>query len=200
MKYFLFFLIITFCYSCNNSKSTIYLQNQTATEVIYFEKNDSNNLELSKNTKYNLTKKSLTDNNFELYADNYLIFKFCEKDKYFIYEIFKSRFLLISSIPIENKESSPFNLKREIIYLCDLSNKKLYFFYTKNYILSPFRNSSPIKYMDDFKQNIRATINDINTENNEVTVLLSDLMTTKILKLLTLIKPDGVDLQSVPTH
>ena len=48
--------------------------------------------------------------------------------RYFMYEVYKSRFLLISYISTPNYLSSPYNTERNKIFLFDLKSKKMYDF------------------------------------------------------------------------
>lgn len=184
MKYILY-IICTVCLVSCESKQIISKSNyEIITEVIYFDNKENSGEEVFyKNVKYNISKKYSSKENFDLIYNGHNFFKASEKERYFIFEVFKSRYLLISYIPSPNNYSSPYDLEREKTYLYDMKSQKIFYFITKNYLLSPIKNINPIKQKKEDNYKLRATINNVFINNDEIVLLLSDLKTLERIKL-----------------
>jgi len=191
MRYALFFLSIFFLFSCGSKKIILNPNSRYLIETIYFEDQKINSSR-STNEQYQLTKEVTAPNYFNLIHNNSIFFKALEKDRYFIFEVFDSKFLLISHIPSPNNYASPYNGKRDKTYLYDLENSKLYYFKTIDYLLSPIRNGNPL-VINKESRNKQGTIDAIDIENRSVIILLADLVTYERLELISVKDNIGIE-------
>lgn len=168
-------------FSCKN-KQNMKNDYEIISEIILLECSDKKLNTNCRNQKYNIEKKYDSGEKFSLIQENKVFFKASETNKYFMYEIYKSRFLLISYIKTPNNLASPYNAERNEIYLFDLKNKKIYNFDSRGYLFSVFKNNNiKVNIINNNGLN-RVTISDIDVEKEIITLELADL-TKKSIKL-----------------
>jgi len=185
---FEFILILISIVLFSNCKSRINRDVQTDSEyvvdILFFTKSGN-----SVEDKYSISKEFLKEETFVLKYKGDIFFEGNDALKDYLYEGFKERYFFITPMEKRNNLASQFHTKRDSVFLFDTKNKSLYNFNADRFLIQAFKEKYPristgiINELksDGFKLN--ATYYNINTDTNELFLLLEDLQTIEVIKL-----------------
>ena len=185
---FEFILIFISIVLFSNCKSRINRDVQTDSEyvvdILFFTKGGN-----SVEDKYSISKEFLKEETFVLKYKGDIFFEGNDALKDYLYEGFKERYFFITPMEKRNNLASPFHTKRDSVFLFDTKNKSLYNFNADRFLIQSFKEKYPristgiINELksDGFKLN--AIYYSINTDTNELFLLLEDLQTIEVIKL-----------------
>jgi|GEM_PF-7127774 len=137
--------------------------------------------------KYSIAK-IYDGNKIQLKENNEIFFEGENKVRNYLYEVFESRFLLITPVK-ETHYAGTYLIPRDLVSVYDLTTKKLYKFSSKKRTISGIKELNH-RYTDesiiDLKRqnyNILTTVERIDIENGIIYLLLPDLKSIEQFKL-----------------
>lgn len=179
-------MIILVLNSCANMKDNSNQYERTL-EFIVFKCDDLSNDCVD--SKYSLIK-SLKGNEFILTHANSIFFKGNDGVYDYLYEVFKSRYLLITPIKLPHNLSSTALANRGYVFVYDLKTSKSYHFEAKGFHISSYKPTYPLFASEVIEKSrkegytIYATINSIDDENRKVSLLMFDLKSKEVIELI----------------
>ena len=127
-------------------------------------------------------------NKILLKHNNEIFFEGEDKVKNYLYEVYESRFLLVTPVK-ETHYAGTYSIPRDLVSVYDLTTKKLFQFSAKKRTISAIKSLN-IRYSDESiinskKQNysIMTTVDKIDAENGIIYLLLPDLKSVEEFKL-----------------
>lgn len=139
--------------------------------------------------KYSIFKEFLKEETFVLKYKGDIFFEGNDALKDYLYEGFKERYFFITLMEKRNNLASPFHTKRDSVFLFDTKNKSLYNFNADRFLIQAFKEKYPRISTDIINElrndgfRVGATYDSINTDTNELFLLLEDLQTIEVIKL-----------------
>ena len=127
-------------------------------------------------------------NKILLKSNGEIFFEGEDKVRNYLYEVFESRFLLITPIR-ETHYAGTYLIPRDLVFVYDLAIKKMYMFSAKKRTISAVKSlnirDSEESIINSKKQNynIMTTVEKIDIENGKIYLLLSDLKSVEEFKL-----------------
>lgn len=153
-------------------------------DILFFTK-DGNSVE----DNYFISKEFLKEETFVLKYKGDIFFEGNDALKDYLYEGFKERYFFITPMQKRNNLASPFHTKRDSVFLLDTKNRNLYNFNANKFLIHAFKEKYPststgtINKLRNDGFRVRATYDSINTDTNELFLLLDDLQTIEVIKL-----------------
>lgn len=181
---FAFILVINSCANVKNSTN----QYETTLETIEFKCEGTS--DDCTNSKYSLTK-SLDDREFILKDANSSFFKGNDIKYNYLYQVFKSRFLLITPIKLPHNLSSIDLASRDYVFVYDLETKKSYHFEAKGFYISSFKPTNPLISIETIQKskrdgyNITTVIDSIDEKDAKIYLVLLDLKSKEVIRLIS---------------